>query len=440
MFSSAMSALLVLLLACVAPACAAGAGAGTSTVPVRHPVEIAYDQAVAAAASADWEACLDATRRALALAPGQPALQRRHAEALAQLGRSDEAMQDLRALVGWGVEVKLADFELLAPLHGHADWPQLLAAAEAALAPQGSPGLSFTMPVADLVPEGICHDPVDDVFYVSSVAQRKILRVARDGTASDFIASGAHGYLAGLGVAVDAQRRRLWAVSTAQADDGLFDGTVVFTSAVHVFDLASGKLLWRHVTAQRDSLGFNDVCVLPDGGGAVAVTDRGQVLRFGPDGGAPVALTAPGAMPGANGLCVGPRGDCLYVSAYLLGIMRVDLDDGVISAAAVPGADFTTSGVDGLYLLPDGTGLIAVQNFLGLDRVARFRLRADGLVDDCRVLTARQEMFVDPTTGALAADGFHFIADSYVSPFYGREDKSVLTGFGRTRVMRIGLE
>ena len=120
--------------------------------------------------------------------------------------------------------------------------------------------------------------------------------------------------------------------------------------------------------------------------------------------------------------------------------MREDLDDGVISAAAVPGADFTTSGVDGLYLLPDGTGLIAVQNFLGLDRVARFRLRADGLVDDCRVLTARQEMFVDPTTGALAADGFHFIADSYVSPFYGREDKAVLTGFGRTRVMRIGLE
>ncbi|MBK9472313.1 MAG: hypothetical protein IPO18_08515 [bacterium] len=99
-----MSALLVLLLACVAQACAAGSGADTSTVPVRHPVEIAYEQAVAAAASADWEACLDATRRALALAPGQPALQRRHAEALAQLGRSDEAMQDLRALVGWGVE------------------------------------------------------------------------------------------------------------------------------------------------------------------------------------------------------------------------------------------------------------------------------------------------------------------------------------------------
>ncbi|MBK9472315.1 MAG: hypothetical protein IPO18_08525 [bacterium] len=76
--------------------------------------------------------------------------------------------------------------------------------------------------------------------------------MARDGTASDFITPGAHGYLAGLGVAVDAQRRRLWAVSTAQADDGLFDAATVATSAVHVFDLDTGSLLWRHVTAQRD--------------------------------------------------------------------------------------------------------------------------------------------------------------------------------------------
>ncbi|MBK7189915.1 MAG: hypothetical protein IPH86_14875 [bacterium] len=440
MSSSAKSALLVLLMACADPALAAQAAADMPTAPARHPAEIIYEQAVAAATSADWPAYLDATGRALVLAPGQPALQRRHAEALAQLGRDDEAMTMLRSLAGWGVEVKFADFELLAPLRDRADWPQLLAAAEAALTPQGAPAHSFTMPAADLIPEGICHDPVDDVFYVSSVAQRKILRVTRDGTASDFIAPGAHGYLAGLGVAVDAPRRRLWAVSTAQADDGLFDAATVATSAVHVFDLSTGDLLWRHVTAQHDSLGFNDVCVLPDGGAAVAVSDRGQVLRFGPDGGAPAALTPPGSVPGANGLCVGPRGDCLYVSAYLLGVMRVDLGDGAVSAAAVPGANFTTSGVDGLYLLPGGDGLIAVQNFLGLDRVARFRLRADGLIDDCRVLTARQEMFVDPTTGAIAADGFHFIADSYVSPFYGRKDKAVLTGFGRTRVMRVGLE
>ena len=409
-----------------------------AAAPLSHPVETLYEEAVAAAVRKDWPAYLSAVDQALALAPGQPALQRRRAEAFAQLGRADEAMTVLRAMTGWGVELRLEANELLAPLRERADWPGLVAAATNALQPRGAMTLSFTVPQADLVPEGIAYDPVDDVFYLGSVARRKIVRVNRDGHAVDLIAADEHGFLAGLGLAVDAGRRRLWAVSTAQPDDGMFNAATVHTSAVHVFDLATGALLWRHFTAQADSIGLNDICVLPDGGAVASVSDRGMVLRFGPDGGAPVALTRPGSLPGANGLCVGPGGDCLYVSAYVLGVMKVDLGNGAVTAATVPGADFTTSGVDGLYLA-DGA-LIAVQNYMGLDRVAKFRLRADGLIDGCRPLVARQEIFVDPTTGAIAPDGFHFIADSYVSPFYAREDKNVMTGFGRTRVMRVGLE
>lgn len=405
-----------------------------------HPVEVVWGQAMAAAEAGDWPAYLQACERGLELAPGQPALQRRRAEALAQLGRGDEAMAALQALGDWGVAADLAGSALLEPLRGRADWPQLIAGTAVALAPRGATRPTFTTPEADLVPEGLAWDLVDDVFYLGSVAQRKIVRVGRDGAATDFIAPGAHGYLAGLGLAVDATARRLWAVSTAQADDGLFDAATNGTSALHVFDLATGALLWRHVTARTDSLAFNDVCVLPDGGAAVSVADRGQVLRFGPDGGAPVALTAPGSLPGANGLCVGPGGDCLYVSAYVLGIMRVELEGGGVAAAAVPGSRFTTSGVDGLYLLPGGAELIAVQNYNGLDRVACFALADGGLITGCRVLVARQPQFVDPTTGAVAPDGFHFIADSHVSPFYGRPDKSVRQGFGPSSVVRVGYE
>jgi sugar lactone lactonase YvrE len=406
--------------------------------PAIHPVETIYGEAVAAAGRQDWPAYLDAVERARALAPGQPALERRRAEALAQLGRADEAMAILRAMTGWGVELPLGKNELLAPLRERADWPALVAAASEALRPRGAMTPSFTVPQGDLIPEGIAYDPVDDVFYLSSIARRKIVRVNRDGRGVDLIAPDGHGFLAGLGLAVDAGRRRLWAVSTAQPDDGLFNEATNHTSAVHVFDLATGGLLWRYFTAQADSFGLNDICVLPGGGAAASVSDRGLVLRFGPDGGAPVALTAPGSLPGANGLCVGPGGDCLYVSAYVLGVMKVDLRTGAVTAATVPGADFTTSGVDGIYLV-DG-GLVAVQNYMGLDRVARFTLRDDGMIDGCVPLVSRQEMFVDPTTGAIAPDGFHFIADSYVSPFYAREDKGVMTGFGRSRVMRVGVE
>jgi len=428
--------LVLAALLCALPAVADDATAAAP--PFIHPVETIYEEAVGAAGRQDWPAYLDAVERALALAPGQPALQRRRAEALAQLGRADEAMAILRAMVGWGVDLRLEKNELLAPLRERADWPALVAAAAESLRPRGTMTLSFTVPQGDVIPEGIAYDPIDDVFYLSSIARRKIVRVNRDGRGVDLIAPDAHGFLAGLGLAVDAGRRRLWAVSTAAPDDGLFKEAVNHTSAVHVFDLATGGLLWRHFTAQADSFGLNDICVLPDGSAVASVSDRGLVLRFGPDGGAPVALTPPGSLPGANGLCVGPGGDCLYVSAYVLGVMKVDLRTGAITAATAPGADFTTSGVDGLYLV-DGD-LIAVQNYMGLDRVARFTLRDDGLIDGCESLVSRQEMFVDPTTGAIAPDGFHFIADSYVSPFYAREDKGVMTGFGRSRVMRVGLE
>ncbi len=157
--------------------------------PARHPVETLYEEAVAAADRQDWPAYLSAVEQALALAPGQPALQRRRAEALAQLGRSDEALRILQGLATWGVATKPAENKLLAPLHDLPGWPAVLTAAAAALEPRGDMALSFTLAEADLVPEGIAYDPLDDVFYVSSVARRKIVRVERAGSAADFIAT-----------------------------------------------------------------------------------------------------------------------------------------------------------------------------------------------------------------------------------------------------------
>ena len=409
--------------------------AASLSLPVRHPAEVLYEEAVAAAGRADWPAYLSALERALLAAPGHPALERRRAEALAQLGRADEAIAGLRGLAGWGVRFKLEDNELLAPLRTHTGWEGVVGAAAAARAPLGAMSPSFTVARDNYIPEGIAWDPKRDVFYVGSVARHMIVRVDRAGVTADFIATDEYGFLAGLGLAVDAARDRLWAVSTVPADDPGFATGTAGRSAIHVFDLATGGLVWSWTSRADDLPGFNDVCVLPDGGAAVSASDRGQVVRFAADGGDPVALTAPGAVPAANGLCVAPDGAHLYVSAWGLGIMRVDLAGGGVETACVPGAAFTTVGVDGLYCV--GGALVAVQNYGGLDRVARFTLRGDGLIEACATLVARQAMFDDPTTGAPARDGFHFIANSHVTPFLERKDKAVVTGFGRSSVMRV---
>jgi hypothetical protein len=61
----------------------------------------------------------------------------------------------------------------------------------------------------NLGPEGIAYDPVDDVFDVSGIYRRKVLRVTPDGQTTDFVAEGQDGMLGGLGMKIDRTRRPL---------------------------------------------------------------------------------------------------------------------------------------------------------------------------------------------------------------------------------------
>jgi sugar lactone lactonase YvrE len=233
---------------------------------------------------------------------------------------------------------------------------------------------------------------------------------------------------------VDAVRRRLIAVSDAPLDSALFAQEEWGRSALHVFDLRSGKLLWHYMSEPEAGLSLNDVEVLPDGRPVVSAAGAGLLLRFPVDGGVPDTLGAPGSVPGANGLCLAADGRSLYVSAYVTGILRMEIATGAVRAATRSDA-FTTVGVDGLYR-HDGR-LLAIQNYGGLDRVAVFGLDDDGTIATCDVRVARQPSFVDPTTGAVRDGHFYFIADSHVSPFLSRAPGAAPPE--RTTVCRIPL-
>src|ERR1700722_3213765 len=50
--------------------------------------------------------------------------------------------------------------------------------------------VAYTLRERDLAPEGIAYDPVDKSFYVSSISKHKIVRLAPDGSVTDFKSSG----------------------------------------------------------------------------------------------------------------------------------------------------------------------------------------------------------------------------------------------------------
>src|SRR6266699_453938 len=61
---------------------------------------------------------------------------------------------------------------------------------------------------APILREALAHDPITKRWLVGSLAKRKIIRLAQDGTASDFISNGE--LLRVVGIHVDSARALLW--------------------------------------------------------------------------------------------------------------------------------------------------------------------------------------------------------------------------------------
>src|SRR5207248_1574443 len=120
-----------------------------------------------------------------------------------------------------------------------------------------------------------------------------------------------------LGLAVDAERGHLYAVST----NGFLDeANMERRNAVVRYDLKSGRRMDRF--AAPEAMQLNDLTVAPDG--TLYVTDSigGNLFRKKPDETKLTRFGAAGALRGANGIALGADG--ILYAAISTGIVRVD--------------------------------------------------------------------------------------------------------------------
>src|SRR5262249_24783127 len=80
----------------------------------------------------------------------------------------------------------------------------------------GNSTVAWTIDDPTFIPEGIAYDAASRSFFVSSQYQRRIVRVDSSHRVSRFVAEGLDGLWMAFGIGVDARRRLLWAVSTAE--------------------------------------------------------------------------------------------------------------------------------------------------------------------------------------------------------------------------------
>lgn len=253
----------------------------------------------------------------------------------------------------------------------------------------------------DLVPEGIAYDPVEDVFYVSGIYRRNVLRVDRAGRATDFVGEGADGMLGGLGVKVDRERRLLWVVSSVTPEmRGYTSGTD--RSLVAIYSLPEGKLV-RKIEVPGGFL--NDLALFRDGSALITDTKRHKVVRLAAGAETLEDWGADFRFP--NGIALSDDERALYVADFR-GVHRIDVADKTRTAIE---SKTLLGGIDGLSF-HDGA-LIGIQNAVGRPRVVRIH-PGDGSVE---ILESGNPLFEVPTTGAIAGNDYYFIANPGLRSF-----------------------
>jgi DNA-binding beta-propeller fold protein YncE len=322
------------------------------------------------------------------------------------LGETLDALRLLKECLALHEGFDPAGSPSLNVLKGSKEFDDLVAKVHLDFPAIGQARLAFVTDEKDLVPEGLAYDARQDLYYLSSLNRRKIVKITPEGRVSDFVPGRRDNLLPVLGIRLDPGDGSVWANSwsedAARSELLHFDG--------------SGKLLGRYAPSDGANHGFNDLVARKNGEIILTDSSSNQVYRFdrGAHTFAPLPVHRPLFAP--NGIALADDNRQLFV-ADDLGVVRVDLDSGA-STDVSPGPRSTLAGIDGLYWHKGS--LIAVQNEIGSPRIAAFRLSRDSSrVTQTTVLENRTAFTTTPTTGALHGDDFYFIANSQIDNLNG---------------------
>lgn len=267
-------------------------------------------------------------------------------------------------------------------------------------------GPAFELPDAGLLAEDIDFDPQSKSFLITSVLEKKIIRIAPGSPAADFAPSPSHWPM--LAIKVDSTRGLVWATEVALNGFTAVPQPDWGRSAVVCFNLTSGALLRRIEGPQHSALG--DMVLAPDGDPIVSDGDGGDVYRIA--GGQLTRLNDRDFISPQTPVML-PGGTHLLVPDYLRGVGNLDLKSGEVTwlnrgAQSKPVA---LNGIDGLYFYQGS--LLLTQNGTSPERVVRLQLDP-GLTHTVseQIIERATPNLGDPTHGVIVGDSFFYIANS----------------------------
>jgi hypothetical protein len=292
--------------------------------------------------------------------------------------------------------------------------------------------VAYTLRERDLAPEGITYDPVDKYFYVSSISKHKIVRLAPDGSATDFKSSGQDGLGETLGMKVDAKRRYLWVTSDSFAGDP--KGS---RFALYQYDLKTGALRFKHAAANGSEGFLNDIALSSRGEAFTTNTSTGEVFRASPDRDGLEPFLPRDSVGQANGIARSPDDKVLFVAGWI-GVARVDVATKQFKLLSKP-LNISDAGLDGLYFYKGA--LIGIQNpDLHPSRVVRYVLNPQwDTITSAEVLETYSLLAELPTTGTIVGDWLYFMGNTQIDKMKEHDEMPPPSELSDIRILKLKL-
>ena len=392
-------------------------------------------QAHAARESGDKDGYLQAALKARDLLNNAPLAIESVARAYNEAGNSSQALASLTQFAEMG-EVDTAMLngsdKIFASLAGSPGYKSILDRFVRNSAPVSSAEPALRLSDAGLVAEDIDYDPGSKSFLITSILEKKIVRVAASGAANDF-AHSPHQWPM-LAIKIDSFRHLVWATEVALDGFTAAPKSDWGRSAVLCFDLSSGMLLQRVEGPSTSALGDmvlaqNGDPILSDGnGGGIYRLSHGALTLI--NGSDFISPQTPAALPDPN-LILAPD--------YLRGIAILDLRNGHVQwlnhdqppAVALNGAD-------GLYF--HRGSLLLTQNGTSPERVIRLQLDPSlSRILSTQIIERATPTLGDPTHGVVVGDTFYYIANSGWSELDDHGDIKPGARLTSARIMRFQL-
>jgi hypothetical protein len=258
---------------------------------------------------------------------------------------------------------------------------------------------AFTIDDPEFLPEGIAWDQRRKRFFLGSTWEHKIIECTAAGECKTLTGPGQDGLYEVLGVKADTRDRTIWAASNSVGQSGIFH-----------FDTPSGTLLHKYTLSRESELHyFNDMAISSKGDVFITDTQAGTVYWISAATQRLEVFDPALKVQSANGIAISDDDKTLYVAGFPDGIRVVDIASKASRAIGHP-PDLCLGTIDGLLYFKGS--LIAIQNGVMTQRVARYRLTADQKdIASFEVLERRNPAFDGITTGAIADGVFYYMAN-----------------------------